>query len=471
MGSVYDEINRIKLAKSDIATAIQECGVDVSDDELISNYSSYISQIPDTIREQFNVLNSRSADGYVLKGENHPNKVWKTNEFGEPAWRDETLYTPFRGVSESSFGEEGLVPCPMIEDLNKVLTGNGYWSELNTSQITTLDGYSKENINQIQDLSTTNTLNQALALLELKADRWLNIDHLSLKGSGSAYIDFHFNNNSVYNVRLVCNEDYNDLKLDGNLLPYTTTGDPTGTLGETWARFESVYAHNGDFSGNIKAANFIGKLDWENVINTPKFPVLDVSTAVGSVNQGVYIDENHKVRSMGYELNASVLSGSSGALAVYGATQSIEAVGTSGRDFFPIYLNNGIPTAAGKVKEWGNVTFNTNFSGTVKVYQYGPIVVIGGSISIKSNGLASGAAVFTLPSNCPTPAHYTGITIVQPSGSTPGETDKNTVLYCTNGARQFRITTNWRAASTPSLEEFPFSICYMTSNGWVTNNM
>lgn len=60
MSSINEEILRIETAKADIEDAIEECGVDVPDTELISTYASYIRQIPNT------VLNE--ADGrYVLK--------------------------------------------------------------------------------------------------------------------------------------------------------------------------------------------------------------------------------------------------------------------------------------------------------------------------------------------------------------------------------------------------------------------
>jgi hypothetical protein len=39
MGSVYEEITRLETAKADIETAIEGCGVNVPDTDLISTYA------------------------------------------------------------------------------------------------------------------------------------------------------------------------------------------------------------------------------------------------------------------------------------------------------------------------------------------------------------------------------------------------------------------------------------------------
>lgn len=49
MDSVKNEIDRLVTAKSDIEAAIETCGVDVPDNELISTYASYIRQIPSAV--------------------------------------------------------------------------------------------------------------------------------------------------------------------------------------------------------------------------------------------------------------------------------------------------------------------------------------------------------------------------------------------------------------------------------------
>lgn len=48
------------------------------------------------------VANSKTADGYVTKGENHPNQVWKTDAKGNPGWgEDSDTYYNFKFKSFS----------------------------------------------------------------------------------------------------------------------------------------------------------------------------------------------------------------------------------------------------------------------------------------------------------------------------------------------------------------------------------
>lgn len=58
MASVNDEINRISGAKTDIKNAIEYCGVEVSEDELIDEYAEKIRNIPTNILSNLNVESS-----------------------------------------------------------------------------------------------------------------------------------------------------------------------------------------------------------------------------------------------------------------------------------------------------------------------------------------------------------------------------------------------------------------------------
>lgn len=59
-------------------------------------------------------LNTKTTDGYVEKGQNQPNKVWKTDANGNPAWRDDDsgdfdklkclIDKLFEGSPETNFG-------------------------------------------------------------------------------------------------------------------------------------------------------------------------------------------------------------------------------------------------------------------------------------------------------------------------------------------------------------------------------
>nr|DAX00384.1 MAG TPA: hypothetical protein [Bacteriophage sp.] len=89
----------------------------------------------------------------------------------------------------------------------------------------------------------------------------------------------------------------------------------------------------------------------------------------GSSTQGVYVTGG-TVKAMTYKLNATVNSGSSGKLAYYSGTNSIDDyTSTKGSSSTPIYLNAGVPTACSGVivKYWGWYNINC-YSGTTPSY-------------------------------------------------------------------------------------------------------
>ena len=56
---------------------------------------------PDAKRDS-RTQNSRTDDGYVPKGENNNNKVWKTDDNGNPAWREESHVTVVDNLTSTS---------------------------------------------------------------------------------------------------------------------------------------------------------------------------------------------------------------------------------------------------------------------------------------------------------------------------------------------------------------------------------
>lgn len=89
----------------------------------------------------------------------------------------------------------------------------------------------------------------------------------------------------------------------------------------------------------------------------------------GASNRGVYVTDG-TVKAMTYYLNATINSGSSGKLAYYSGTNSIDDyTSTKGSSSTPIYLNAGVPTACSGVivKYWGWYSINC-YSSTTPTY-------------------------------------------------------------------------------------------------------
>lgn len=108
----------------------------------------------------------------------------------------------------------------------------------------------------------------------------------------------------------------------------------------------------------------------------------------GSSTQGVYVTGG-TVKAMTYKLNATINSGSSGKLAYYSGTNSIDDyTSTKGSSSTPIYLNAGVPTACSGVivKYWGWYNISCYSSTTPSYSKKGGNFNFITSISRRSEG-------------------------------------------------------------------------------------
>lgn len=149
----------------------------------------------------------------------------------------------------------------------------------------------------------------------------------------------------------------------------------------------------------------------------------------GSSTQGVYVTGG-TVKAMTYKLNATVNSGSSGKLAYYSGTNSIDDyTSTKGSSSTPIYLNAGVPTACSGVivKYWGWYNISCYWSSTPTYSKKGGNFNFVTSISRRSEGKYTLGTVY--------PSGYTwNNTIYWGSGrlnKTMSSNSSNSVLYVT----------------------------------------
>ena len=129
---------------------------------------------------------------------------------------------------------------------------------------------------------------------------------------------------------------------------------------------------------------------------------------------------------MTYSLKATVNAGTAGNLAYYSGANAISAYTSTVGDYStPVYISGGVPISC-YAKSVGSVTWGTNCSGYIYVYQFGPITILQGYISkIQTSNTSSTNYVFKLPSSSRSPSTSCGFTLVQRDGYS---NDRNTVI-------------------------------------------
>lgn len=203
--NIATEITRLETAKTDIEAAIEECGVSVPDDNLISTYATYIRQIPSVVVSDFKSdltlepvggadsfiriisqtdglisatpggLVSTSSSGLVPKADGSDVTISDlTNDWvlaktgtGDDIKVDWCKLPTFALQSQVD-GMQELVDDFNADIANLYNDKSDVGHTHNTSEITALTSYAKAT--EQSDIATTDTLNTALGKLEYKTD-------------------------------------------------------------------------------------------------------------------------------------------------------------------------------------------------------------------------------------------------------------------------------------------------------------
>lgn len=204
------------------------------------------------------------------------------------------------GASDTAAGTLGFVPAPARYKQTAYLRGDGTWNDLSTDQIYTLYGYSIGT--SVENLSTSDTLNEALGKLEYKADKGVeayNIISAAYDGDGTienlneilkvlegisdtdtiqAIIDKYLpltggtitGNLTVQGTTILSTTNINNtLTVKGNILPQA---NDTYNLGSSLNRWEDVYANTfyGNLYGNIVGGT-TNQIVYQTAANTTGF--------------------------------------------------------------------------------------------------------------------------------------------------------------------------------------------------------
>lgn len=128
------------------------------------------------------VANSANDDGYVTKGSGQYNKIWKTNEYGVPAWRDDldfkvaqtniSLDDDYRVLLSQEDGDvTGITNKSSKLTFNPytgILTSTRFEGNLDGVYVDKLTAYSKGSSSDA--INTRDSLNTALGKLECKSN-------------------------------------------------------------------------------------------------------------------------------------------------------------------------------------------------------------------------------------------------------------------------------------------------------------
>lgn len=356
--SIYGEISRLETAKTDIETAIETCGVDVPDNELIDTYASYINQIPSVVISGFKSdlnsgpfggedayiktvsqtdgvieattggLVSTSSSGLVPKADGSVGTIadltndWVLTKKGDAVdWHALPAFAMQSAVdSLTEFTDSLNVDIAELSNTKAEIEHTH-----KTSDISTVDTYQKSA--ERADIDGTDSLNSALGKLEYKADLGV-IAHDWVTSVTAEDTDTVVNKwNEIVNFVDSVQEDKEIADL------FVTTGTTQNITGlKTFVSSTSFGATN----VSRTTTTFNGTV--ENTLASPTGSIISMNPGVGRGD------------TVGYKFSAEAL---------YPGKIDTYDLGTSTLPFKNVYAGNFVGTASEASKVSNALTLNT----------------------------------------------------------------------------------------------------------------
>lgn len=354
MGTINEQITRLETAKSDIETAIETCGVNVPDEELIDTYASYIRQIPSAVFSQLNAdlvggpdafitsikqtngtieataggLVSTSSSGLVPKADASAG-TYTTNDLVLIKHADTIGWYNLPALASQAIVDSLIERVNSLnEDVSDLYNTKSDIGHIhNTTDITAISDYTIAT--ESAAINTTDSLNTALGKLEYKAN--LGKDAYTwYQGVIAEDTDEYINKwNEIVNF-LATVKDESGVSITSAFVTTGTTQNISGSK-----TFEG-YTYFGKTTDTTTTTGFNGTV--ENTLISPVGSII-------SINPGVGRGE------VGYKFSGT---------AMYPGTASAYTLGTTEKPFAAVYAATFTGNLVGNVT--GNVTGNVSGS-------------------------------------------------------------------------------------------------------------
>ena len=353
MGTINEQITRLETAKSDIETAIETCGVNVPDEELIDTYASYIRQIPSAVFSQLNADLVGGPDAFISSIKQTNGTIEATA--GGLVSTSSSGLVPKADASAGTYTTNDLVLIKHADTigwynlpelaskatvdslLKRVNTLNEDVSDLyntksdighvhNTKDITAISDYAIATEDSAID--ATDSLNTALGKLEYKADLGKTA-HAWYQSVTAEDTDNYVNKwNEIVDF-------LDSVKEESDITSAFVTTNTSQIISGPKTFLSNTYF--GDTDATTTTTGFNGTV--ENTLISPENSIISINPGVGRGDL------------VGYKFSGT---------AMYPGTASAYTLGTTEKPFAAIYAATFTGNLVGNVT--GNVTGNVSGS-------------------------------------------------------------------------------------------------------------